>query len=189
MALLPQRARTWCSLFRSYLAGLDALGLRAEVHRRVPPAVARLMDAPPLHTAWVEIDAVAPLLQVVFSLKGREGVRHLGYEATRSSTLKFLKPQMQTIISMGGRDPATLFAALDSLCRPFFTGLSFRWTRESPRSGMLELRSTYAMETTSFAAWEGTLMLLFDECGVSTGTISPAVITEGGRVGAMRVQW
>ena len=177
------------SLFHSYLAGLDLLGLRAEVRQRVPPTVAKLMDAPPLHSAWVDIDAVAPLLQTVLSLKGRESVRRLGYEATRSTTLKYLKPQMQTLTLMSGKDPAALFAALDSLCRPFFAGLSFRWTRESPRSGTLELRSTYSLDTATFAAWEGTLLLLFDECSVTTGTISPAAISEKGHVGTMRVQW
>ncbi|NMO17866.1 hypothetical protein HPC49_23365 [Pyxidicoccus fallax] len=177
------------SLFRSYLSGLEMLGLRAEVRQRVPAPVAKLMDTPPLHSAWVDIDAVSPLLHAVMNLKGREGVRRLGYEATRGTTLKFLKPQMQTVTMLSGKTPSALFAAMDSLCRPFFTGLSFRWTRESHRSGTLELRSASTLDTASFAAWEGTLLLLFDECDVTTGTISPAVISEQGHVGTMHVQW
>lgn len=54
------------------------------------------MDAPPLHSAWVEFDAVAPLLQTV---------------------------------------------------------------------------PPYSLDIAAFAAWEGTLLHLFDACGVTTGTL------------------
>lgn len=176
------------SLFHAYLAGLDALGLRAAVRAEVPPDVQRMMDAPPLHTAWLGGEELGHIFHAVIQLRGLEGMRQLGYEATRGSTGRLLKPILQTTMAMHGRSPAALFTHLGSICRPLFKGLEFSYAPESERSGTLTLRSAYRMNTASFAAWEGSLRILFDECGVP-GTIGASAISENGHVGTMKVSW
>lgn len=175
--------------FRAYVSGLDALGLRSVVRAMVPARVQRMMDTPPPPTAWLEGDELPLLFTAVLKLQGLEGMRTLGYAATSGTAGRFLKPLMQLTLARHGRNPSTLFASLTSICRPFFEGLTFHFTPQGPRSGMLKIRSATPLGAASWAAWEGSLRILFDECGVPTGVISPSVTSEEGRVAAMRVRW
>ncbi|MDY7225910.1 hypothetical protein [Hyalangium rubrum] len=177
------------STFRAYLDGLDAMGLRAVVRLMVPPHVQGMMDTPPVPTVWMESDALPLIFDAVMKLQGLEGMRALGYAATSGTTGRFLKPLMQMMLNKHGRSPASLFANMSSLYRSFFQGLEFKYTPEGARSGMLQIRSNSAMGASSWAAWEGSLRLLFEECGVTTGVISPSHVSEEGRVATMRVRW
>lgn len=175
--------------FRAYLSGLDALGLRPVVRLMVPEHVKRMMDTPPLDTAWVEGDELPLLFNAVAKVQGLDGMRALGYEATRSTVGRFLKPLMQMTLAKHGGTPAALFANLGSLCRSIFQGLEFKYTPDGKRSGKLQIRSSDALGPASWAAWEGPLRIFFEACGVTTGTISPSQIHEEGRVATLRVRW
>jgi hypothetical protein len=177
------------STFRAYLNGLDALGLRPVVRLMVPEHVKRMMDTPPPPTAWVEGDELPLLFKAVVRVQGLEGMRALGYEATRGTTGRFLKPLMQMTLAKHGSSPAALFTHLDPLCRSLFEGLEFQYRPDGKRSGRLQVRSRYALGPASWAAWEGSLRILFEECGVSTGSISPSQIAEEGHLATMRVRW
>jgi hypothetical protein len=176
------------ALFRAYMAGLEALGLRREVRAQVSERVRQLMEQPPLHTAWLPGSELVEIFDAVVRERGLEGVRQLGYEATRRFTAKLLQPFMQSVRSVQAGGPEVLFRNTDTICRPLFRGLRFTYMPETPRSGTLELRSTYRMAAPAFAAWEGSLCIIFDECGVE-GTISPSSISADGRVGTMKVSW
>jgi hypothetical protein len=175
--------------FRAYLNGLDAMGLRPVVRLMVPEHVKRMMDTPPPPTAWVEGDELPLIFNAVVKVQGLEGMRSLGYEATRGTAGRFLKPLMQMTLTKHGGTPAALFANLSSLCRSLFQGLEFQYTPDGKRSGKLQIRSSYAMGAASWAAWEGSLRILFEECGVTTGSISPSQLREEGHVASMRVRW
>lgn len=175
--------------FRAYLSGLDTLGLLPVVRMMVPEHVKRMMDSPPQPTVWVEGDELPLIFNAVVKVQGLDGMRTLGYEATRGTTGRFLKPLMQMTLSKHGGSPAALFSNLGPLCRSLFQGLDFQYTPDGKSSGKLQIRSSYAMGLASWAAWEGTLRIFFEECGVTTGTISPSVLREGGHVAVMRVRW
>lgn len=175
--------------FRAYLSGLDSLGLLHVVRMMVPEHVKRMMDSPPPATAWVEGDQLPIIFNMVMKVQGLDGMRELGYEATRGTTGRFLKPLMQMTMAKHGSSPSALFANLGPLCRSLFQGLDFQYTPDGKSSGKLQIRSSYAMGPASWAAWEGTLRLFFEECGVTTGTISPSQIREGGHLALMRVRW
>ncbi|HEX8700331.1 MAG TPA: hypothetical protein VF815_15900 [Myxococcaceae bacterium] len=175
--------------FRAYLSGLDAMNLRPVVRLMVPDHVKRMMDSPPPSTAWVEGDELPLLFNAVLKVQGLEGMRALGYEATRGTVGRFLKPLMQMTLAKHGNTPAALFANLSSLCRSIFQGLEFQYTPDGKSSGRLQIRSSYAMGPASWAAWEGSLRIFFEECGVTTGTISPSQIRDEGHVATMRVRW
>lgn len=175
--------------FLAYLHGLDSMGLCSVVRAMVPAHVQRMMDSPPLPTAWLEGDELPLIFQAVMKVQGLEGMRALGYAAVSGTTARFLKPLMQRTLARQGRSPAALFAEMTPICRPFFEGLEFQFKPEGPRSGMLNIRSRTPMGPASWAAWEGTLRILFDECGVTTGVIRPSVISEGGRAAALKVRW
>lgn len=177
------------STFRAYLSGLESMGLRSVVRTMVPARVQRMMDTPPLPTAWMEGDELSLLFNAVMKLQGLEGMRTLGYAAMSGSTGRYLKPLMQLTLTKHGRDPVTLFSTLTPICRPFFEGLTFHFAPDGPRSGVLKVRSVTPLGAASWAAWEGSLRILFEECGVSTGLISPSLTTEQGRVATMRVRW
>ncbi|MBN1206755.1 MAG: hypothetical protein JXB05_17870 [Myxococcaceae bacterium] len=175
--------------FRAYLNGLEAMGLRAVVRAMVPARVQRMMDHPPPATAWLEGDELPLLFNAVLKLQGLHGMRELGYAATSGTTGRFLKPLMQLTLTKHGRSPDALFSRLSSICRPFFQGLDFQFTPEGARAGVLQIRSSTPLSAASWAAWEGTLRILFDECGVSTGNISPSLLSEEGRLATLRVRW
>lgn len=175
--------------FQAYLQGLDALGLRSVVRAMVHPRVQRMMDNPPAPTAWLDGDELPLIFNAVMKVQGLEGMRNLGYAATKGTTARFLQPLIQLTLSKQGRHPAVLFAQLSSIFRPFFQGLDFHFTPDGPRSGVLQIRSVTPMGAASWAAWEGTLRILFDECGVTTGVIGHSQITEQGRMATMKVRW
>ena len=175
--------------FRAYLSGLEELGLRAAVQAMVPARVQWLMDAPPLPAAWVEGDELPLIFNAVMKLRGLEGMRTLGYAATRSSSGRFLKPPIRQTLARHGNNPGTLFTHLTSICRPFFEGLTFLFTADGPRSGELKIRSATSLGAASWAGWEGALRILFDECGVPTGNIGPSTVSEDGRLASMQVRW
>jgi hypothetical protein len=177
------------STFRAYLHGLDAMGLRSVVRAMVPSRVQQMMDTPPAPTAWLEGDELPLIFNAVMKVGGLDRMRELGYAATSGTTGRFLKPLMQLTLARHGANPGSLFAQVSSICRPFFQGLEFRYTPEGIRSGVVEIRSATPLGVGSWAAWEGTLRIFFDECGIRTGVINPSVITQGGRVAALKVRW
>ncbi|WP_225408215.1 hypothetical protein [Stigmatella hybrida] len=177
------------SLFKACLSGLDTLGLRSVVRTMVPPHVQRLMDAPPPSTAWLDGDELPLLFNAVQRLQGQEGLRQLGYAAMSITMGRFLKPLMQTMFSRYGHGPAALFHHLESIFRPFFQELEFHFLADGARSGTVQIRSKHPKGPASWAAWEGALRILFEECGIRTGVISPGVLSEGGLLSSMRVRW
>jgi hypothetical protein len=176
-------------IVRAYLSGLEAMRLSAKVRDMVPARVQRMMDAPPLPSAWMEGDELPLIFSAVMKLQGLEGMRTLGYAATSSSSGRFLKPLMRATLARHGSNPGVLFAQLTSICRPFFEGLTFFFTPDGPRSGELKIRSGRPLGVASWATWEGALRILFDECGLSTGVISPSSVAEEGCLAAMKVHW
>lgn len=175
--------------FLAYLQGLDALGLRSVVRAMVHPHVQRMMDHPPAPTAWLDTDELPLIFNAVMKLQGLEGMRKLGYAATRGTTARFLQPLIQLALSKQGRHPSVLFSQLSPIFRPFFQGIDFQYKQEGPRSGVLQIRSVAPMSAASWAAWEGTLRLLYDECGVSTGVVGHSQISEQGRMATLKVRW
>ncbi len=176
------------ALFRAYLSGIEAMGLRREVRSRVSTPVQALMDQPPLPSAWLRGPELTELFTAVLHEQGLEGVRQLGYEATRRATLPLLKPHIDSVLSLHGHGPEVLMRHFDRLLQPFFRGMRFIWRPESPRSGTVEVRSTYEMTPTIAAAWEGSLLCFFEECGVQ-GSVAPSVLGTSGHVGTMKVSW
>jgi hypothetical protein len=176
-------------MVRAYLSGLEAMGLQAKVRDMVPARAQRMMDAPPLPSAWMEGDELPLIFSAVMKLQGLEGMRTLGYAAASSPSARFLKPLMRATLAKHGSNPGVLFAHLTSICRPFFEGLTFYFLPDGPRSGDLKIRSGRPLELPSWAAWEGTLRILFDECGLGTGEISRCSVSEGGCLAAMKVRW
>lgn len=176
-------------IVRAYLSGLEAMGLRAKVHDMVPARVQRMMDMPPLPSSWLEGDELPLIFSAVMKLQGLEGMRTLGYAATSSPSGRFLKPLMRATLAKHGGNPSVLFAHLTSICRPFFEGLTFYFTPDGPRSGELKIRSARPLGSSSWAVWEGALRVLFDECNLATGVISPSSVAEEGRLAAMKVRW
>ncbi|MBF5046015.1 hypothetical protein FGE12_26620 [Aggregicoccus sp. 17bor-14] len=177
------------SLFRSYVAGLDAMGLRAPVRAAVSARVQALMDTPPTHREWLGGNELAEIFRAVVGQRGIEGIRQLGYEATRLSTLQHLRPMIQATAALHGNTPDVLFSHLDALCKPFFRGLRFEYAAEGPRTGTLTMRSTYPMGVVQFAAWEGALRHIFEELKVKSGVLEPARVAPDGHSGTMRVRW
>lgn len=177
------------STFRAYMDALDAMGLRAVVRMNVPVHAQQLMDTPPAPTAWIDSDALPLIFNAVVKLQGMEGMRTLGYTAASRTTARFLRPLIQIRVGKLGQSPTALFANMSSLYRSFFPGLDFKYTPEGPHSGMLQIRSDSPMGASSWAAWEGSLRIIFEECGVTTGSISPSHVSEGGHVATMRVRW
>ncbi len=175
--------------FQAYLSGLETMGLRSVVRAMVPARVQRMMDHPPPPTAWLEGDELPLIFHAVMKAQGLQGMRELGYVATSGTTARFLKPLMQLTLARHGRSPEALFIRLGSICRPFFQGIDFQFTSEGTRAGVLRIRSATPLSAASWAAWEGTLRILFDECGVSTGVISPSLLSEEGRLATMKVRW
>ncbi len=176
------------ALFRAYLSGIEAMGLRPEVRSRVSPSVLALMERPPLPSAWLPGHELTELFSAVLHAQGLQGVRQLGYEATRRATLPLLKPDIDSVLSLHGRGPEVLLRHFDRLVQPFFRGMRFTWRPESPRSGTVEVRSTYEMTPTIAAAWEGSLLCCFEACGVQ-GSVAPSVLGTSGHVGTMKVSW
>lgn len=175
--------------FLAYLQGLEALGLRSVVRAMVLPRVQRMMDSPPAPTAWLDGDELPLIFHAVMKVQGLEGMRNLGYASIQSTTARFLQPLIQLTLSKQGRHPAVLFAQLSSIFRPFFQGFDFQYTQDGPRSGVLRIRSGAPLGAASWAAWEGTLRILFDECGVTTGVIGHSQLSEQGRMATLKVRW
>jgi hypothetical protein len=182
-------ARITGSLFRGYVAGLDAMGLRASVRAAVSPPVQALIDHPPMHRDWLDGTQLVEVFKAVIAQRGLEGIRQLGYEATRASTLNHLRPMIQTAMSLHGATPAGVFGQLNAICKPFFRGLSFEYAPEGPRSGTVTLRTRKPMGTVEFAAWEGALRSLYDELRTPGGVVEPALIAPDKLSGRMKVRW
>jgi hypothetical protein len=176
-------------IVRAYLSGLEAMGLHDKVRDMVPARAQRVMDAPPLPSAWVEGDELPLIFSAVMRMQGLEGMRTLGYEATSSPAGRFLKPLMRATLAKHGSNPSVLFTHLTSICRPFFEGLTFYFAPDGPRSGELKIRSDTPLGLPSWASWEGALCILFDECGLTNGEIAPCSVAEGGCLAAMKVRW
>ena len=182
-------ARITGSLFRGYVAGLDAMGLRASVRAAVSPPVQALIDHPPMHREWLDGTQLVEVFKAVIALRGLEGIRQLGYEATRASTLNHLRPMIHAALGIHGATPAGVFGQLNAICKPFFRGLSFEYEAENPRAGTITLRSRRAMGVVEFAAWEGALRTLYGELRTPGGVVGPAVIAPDRRSGRMKVRW
>src|SRR5689334_10812151 len=82
----PARRQTLGIVIRGFLSALEKRGLREPVRKAVRPEVAKVMDHPPIHVAWVDSLVFDEMLIAALKLSDRSTVRDLGYELVRGTS-------------------------------------------------------------------------------------------------------
>lgn len=184
----PARRQTLGIVLRGFLSALEKRGLREPVRKAVSPEVAKLMDQPPIHMAWIDSRVLDEMLIATLKLSDRTTIRDLGHEVVRSTSGPIIAPLLKTFLTLFGTTPASLFSNLNAVARLQFTGLTFQYLKSTDRSGMVEVRYIEKVNPVVFTSWEGTLMFAFDVCGVR-GIVSRAELQEDGCSAKLAVQW
>lgn len=184
----PARRQTLGIVIRGFLSALEKRGLREPVRKAVSPEVAKVMEHPPIHVAWVDSRVFDEMLIAAMKLSDRPTVRDLGHELVRSTSGPIIAPLLKTFLTLFGATPASIFSNLNAVARLQISGLTFQYSRSTDRSGTVEARYVEKVDPVVFTCWEGALMFAFDVCGVR-GIISRAEVQEDGCSAKLAVQW
>lgn len=176
------------TLLRGYVSVLDRRGLLPSVREAVSESTRALIDDPPLPISWVETAVMEEMMDVLARLHGRDTVRDVALETSRTKTGPLVIPFMRTLLALWGATPHSIFKHVHRLAGVVSRGLNLSYVVETPTSGVIEIVYPDGTNDAVYASWEGAFHLAFEVCNVQ-GTIGRAEVSDGGRKGRIAVRW
>ena len=165
------------------------MGIFDEMRSGCSPALAPLLDDPRNAPPWVESGPLHELLFAVGKLRGREGVRQLGYGTTKHGGFtSVLEPIIHLSLRILGGDPNSLFSRSQLMASVISRGVEMKWVSTGPVSGTMKMRCDAPMSDFSWAVWEGSILYGVELAG-ATGTVEPARRGDDGKSCEIDVRW
>ncbi len=180
------------TFFRNIVDFIDERGRKAEVLERVSPQTRALCEKPPGWFSWVPSVHIDELEAAFLAVAGREATVELGRVCSQNLGTTVVRPVLRMAFLLLGQTPAVVFENLDRFFALVTRGITFSYTADSPRAGLVVAR--FDGPDTPEAAYhvlQGSLQFIFELCGVS-GEVGPAQVAESTPAGASvryRVRW
>ena len=172
------------TFFRNILDFIYERGHKAEVLERVSPRTRQLCDKPPGWFSWVPSVHIDELEAAFLTVAGRDLTVELGRVCSQNLGTTVVRPVLRMAFLLLGQTPAVVFENLDRFFALVTRGITFSYTAQSPRSGVVLAR--FDGPDTPEAAYhvlQGSLQFIFEQCGVS-GEVGLAEVAESGSAGA-----
>jgi hypothetical protein len=180
------------TFFRNVLDFIYERGCKVEVLERVSPRTRELCEKPPGWFSWVPSVHIDELEAAFLDVAGRQATVELGRVCSQNLGTTVVRPVLRIAFLLLGQTPAVVFENLDRFFALVTRGITFSYTADSPRSGVVVAR--FDGPDTPEAAYhvlQGSLQFIFELCGLS-GEVGPAEVAESGPAGASvryRVRW
>jgi hypothetical protein len=177
------------SVLRGYISELERLGVKGEIHERVPPEVALLLEQPQEAPSWVPALVLDEILIALVALRGREAARELGYRLMKGGRLEAVfAPIVSVALNFLGSSPAALLSRAQTMASVISQGIQLRWERTSENTGVIRICTEKSMPDSSWAAWEGAFLYAFELTG-TLGEVSPSRPAPDDRCGETLISW
>jgi hypothetical protein len=180
------------TFFRNIVDFIDERGRKAEVLERVSPQTRALCEKPPGWFSWVPSVHIDELEAAFLAVAGRDATVELGRVCSQNLGTTVVRPVLRMAFLLLGQTPAVVFENLDRFFALVTRGITFSYTADSPRAGVVVAR--FDGPDTPEAAYhvlQGSLQFIFELCGVS-GEVGPAQVAESTPAGASvryQVRW
>lgn len=180
------------TFFRNIIDFIDERGRKAEVLERLSPRTRELCEKPPGWFSWVPSVHIDELEAAFLEVAGLEATVELGRVCSQNLGTTVVRPVLRMAFLLLGQTPAVVFENLDRFFALVTRGITFSYTADSARSGVVLAR--FDGPDTPEAAYhvlQGSLQFIFELCGVS-GEVGAAEVAESGPAGASvryRVRW
>jgi hypothetical protein len=185
----PERHSYRGSILRGYVAEVRRMGIFDELRARSSPALELLLNDPHGFPHWVESGPLHELISTVGELRGREGVRQLGYGTTKHGGFtSVLEPIIHLSLRMLGGGPSSLLSRSQLMASVISRGVEMKWVPTSPTSGTMKMRCEAPMNDLSWAVWEGSILYGVELAG-AMGTVEPARRGDDGKSCEIDVRW
>jgi len=176
------------TVLRGYLAQLRRRGWLDAVIGAASQETAELLREPPMATTWIDGAVLEEIYSIVAERFGADAVRSLVRDAIAASVSVPVMPIVRGILRVFGVRPDVIFERLDLVFRTSLSGLTFRYSKDGPRSGVVEVAYVaHRPPAIAFVAWEATLAYGF-ELSATTGVVRLDEV-EGGRIARFSVSW
>jgi hypothetical protein len=176
------------STLRSHLKWITREGLLDKVAARLPPVTAALVRNPPLPSTWMDWSEMEPLLCALDAVDSTAVLR-MSRDEVRQDLIAPLRPMVSAVLRLFGTSPATIYGRLNDMVKTTVKGMEFRFTSQSERSGVMDVRYDVEREipTCMFVSCLAALEMVLELCGVP-GTVTPP--ERMGRAHArFRIRW
>jgi len=180
------------TFFRNIVDFIYERGWKDEVLERVSGQTRALCEKPPGWFSWVPSIHIDELEAAFLAVAGREATVELGRVCSQNLGTTVVRPVLRMAFLLLGQTPAVVFENLDRFFALVTRGITFSYTADSPRSGVVVAR--FDGPDTPEAAYhvlQGCLQFIFELRGVS-GEAGPAQVSESTAAGASvhyRVRW
>jgi hypothetical protein len=180
------------TFFRNIVDFIEERGRTAEVLERVSPATRALCEKLPGWLSWVPSVHIDELEAAFLAIAGRDATVELGRVCSQNLGTTLVRPVLRMAFLLLGQTPAVVFENLDRFFAMVTRGITFSYTAESERSGVV-LAHFDGPDTpeAAFHVLQGSLQFIFELCGVS-GEAFAAEVAESTPTGATvryRVRW
>jgi hypothetical protein len=180
------------TFFRNVVDFIYERGRKDEVLERVSAKTRALCDKPPGWLSWVPSVHIDELESAFLAVAGREATLELGRVCSKNLGTTVVRPVLRMAFLLLGQTPAVVFENLDRFFALVTRGITFSYSADSPRSGVVVAR--FDGPDTPDAAYhvlQGSLQFIFELCGLS-GEVGQAQVSESTPAGASvayRVRW
>jgi hypothetical protein len=176
------------TVFRSYCDELRRAGVFEKVRAGASSGLAALLDDPGRAPSWMGPAPFDEIMAAVCALRGREGVRELGYHVMKSGFTKVLEPIIHLSLSLMGASPASLLSRAHLMLSVVSRGVEMTWTQSNAHRGTMLVRCEQPIPEITWAGWEGCFLYGL-ELARASGTVSPARAAADGRSCEIDVSW
>ena len=160
---------TRASAWRSLLEVLHTHGIHAEVRRRVPPAVGRLMDRPPLPVSWMPAVAFQFIFRALDDLVDEETFARMAHDSVVKGPLVRMKPVVEGILRLFGASPEAFLRRTGPVMETQVRGMTFELEHFEP--GLATLRVVYDHledpPDSAFDYWRAVMEINFELCSIT----------------------
>lgn len=173
---------------RGLLAELKSRGLFDVVRAGVSPEAQAMMDAPPLFIAWVPSRRHEELLVRLWEVAGNEKAQQIVQACMLNAVGPLILPLFKTYVRIFGGSPASVLKNLGKVVSVQSRGIQIEYEPQTERSGYFTVRYPEPVSDSIYSSWEGALRFGKEISG-PTFTVGRFEISEGGKVGRVRVAW
>lgn len=161
------------SQFILYIDAIGRAGLLDHVTAAVPPEVRRLIQRPPLATAWLEVSLLDALLDAVWQLGGQDALDRVVEDFAINSIHQHLGALFRLELMMGYTLPDTFLPRANDIVRVVMVGTHMAFESTGPTAGRFIVTYDEPVSPVRLRGWRGVLRTLLDSLEADT-TIGPA---------------
>jgi len=160
---------TRASAWRSLLEVLHAHGVHDAVRARVPAAVERLMDRPPLPVSWMPAVAFQFIFRALDDLVDPDTFARMAHDSVVKGPLVRMKPVVEGILRLFGASPEAFLRRTAPMMETQVRGMTFELERFEPGEAVLRVVYDHLENPpdSAFDYWRAVMEINFELCSIT----------------------